>query len=186
MKHKFWRMRLKKQMTGPKGRQRPVAMARFPRHFVDAFYMRRALKLARTAAMAGEVPVAALLVRRGCLVKAAANRVEEEHNGLAHAELLLLQWASRTYERRLTDFTLYVTLEPCIMCTGALLHARIGRLVYAADDPERGGCGSQFAIPQHAKNLHRLKITKGIFAKEAKQLLQDFFRARRAEAKARS
>lgn len=177
---------LKKVLRGPKGKKRPMAVVCFPRRVVDRHYMRRALRLAYRAAEIGEVPIGAVLVRRGVVVAEGINRVERDHNGLAHAELLLLKEAGHQYGRRLTDMTLYVTLEPCVMCAGAILHARLGRLVYGADDPERGGCGSQFAIPQHTKNLHHVILRKGILSEEAKQLLQNFFQARRAQAKERN
>lgn len=174
---------LKKVLRGPKGKQRPMAVARFPRRVIDRHYMRRALRLARWAASLGEVPVGAVLVCRGVVVAEGINRVERDHNGLAHAELLLLEAAGRRYGRRLTEMTLYVTLEPCVMCAGAMLHARLGRLVYGADDPERGGCGSQFAILGHGDNLHAFPVTSGLYADVSANLLRTFFQKRRAEGR---
>lgn len=172
---------LKKVLYGPKGKKHPVAVLRLSRRVIDRHYMRRALRLAHLAAEQGEVPVGALLVRGGIVVAEAINGVEHEQNGLAHAEMLLLDHASRLYGRRLTDMTLYVTLEPCVMCAGAMLHARLGRLVYGANDPERGGCGSQFAILGHGDNLHGLPVVSGLYAKESAKLLRLFFQRRRAE-----
>lgn len=174
---------LKKVLRGPKGKKRPMAMVCFPRRVMDRYYMRRALWLARRAAAVGEVPIGAILVHRGIVVAQAVNRVERDHNGLAHAELLLLEEAARRFGRRLTDMTLYVTLEPCAMCAGAMLHARLGRLVYAATDAERGGCGSQFSILGHSHNLHDFPVTSGLYADASAKLLRSFFQKRRAEGR---
>lgn len=137
------------------------------------------MRLAQQAARKGEVPVGAVLVSRGIVLACAGNRVEQEQDGTAHAELLVLRAASRVLGRRLTAATLYVSLEPCVMCAGALLHARLGRLVFGARDPERGGCGSQLDVLGQAKNLHHVSVTSGIFETEIRSMLQDFFRARR-------
>ncbi|WP_369685519.1 nucleoside deaminase [Kallipyga massiliensis] len=177
------RFRLKSQMRGFKGRKKPKSCQVFPLDFLDLFHMREAMAEARKAQARGEVPVGAVLVRRGATLYRAGNRVEEESSGLAHAELLLIQEASKKEGRYLHDFTLYVTLEPCLMCAAALVHARIGRVVFGAHDPERGGLGSAAMVPDLGRSLHTYSVKGGVLEEENRDLLQAFFRGRRSKQK---
>ncbi len=142
-------------------------------------FMLRALELAREAAAAGEVPVGALVERDGRVLGEGRNRREAGGSALAHAELEAIHQACRALGTwRLTGCTLYVTLEPCPMCTGALINAHIGRVVYGADDERAGCCGTAadlFALPYS----HRPEVYRGFFEGESKKLLQDFFQSLR-------
>ncbi len=141
--------------------------------------MRRALELAHAALEAGDVPVGAVLVC-GDLVLEAKNEKELERDATAHAEMLLIREASRRLGAwRLSGATLYVTKEPCVMCAGAILAARIERLVYAARDPKGGADGGAFDILRSPKTNHRLDVTAGVLESEASAQLQQFFRAKR-------
>ena len=146
----------------------------------DADYMQRALALARAAAAQGEVPVGALVVRGGEIIGEGANRPIGQHDPSAHAEIEALRAAGRALgDYRLTGATLYVTLEPCIMCASAIVHARVDRVVFGAWDPKAGAAGSiadVFAIPQLN---HRVDVFGGVLAEECATLLSEFFRARR-------
>ncbi len=145
----------------------------------DEAHMRRAIELAGEAATAGDVPVGAVLVS-GESVLEAKNEKELRHDATAHAEMLLLREASRRAGAwRLTGATLYVTTEPCVMCAGAILAARIERLVYAARDPKGGADGGAFDVLQSPKANHRLVVTEGVLEREASEQLQRFFRDRR-------
>lgn len=166
-------------MAGRKGFQRPTPLVRVPRAVIDRFFMRRVLGMAAEAARCGEVPVAALVVRRGVVVARAVNRVERDGSGLRHAEVLALDEISRRQGRRLVDMTLYVNVEPCVMCAAAMVHARLGRVVYGTDDPQRGGCGSQVDVLALPGSLHHVGVTRGVFAQEARAQMQAFFRRRR-------
>ena len=177
------RFRLKSQMRGFKGRKKPKSCQVFPSDFLDLFHMREAMTEARKAQARGEVPVGAVLVRRGATLYRAGNRVEEERSGLAHAELVLLHEASKREGRYLQDFTLYVTLEPCLMCAAALVHARIGRVVFGAHDPERGGLGSAAMVPDLGRSLHTYPVKGGVLEEENRNILQAFFRGRRSKQK---
>ncbi len=142
--------------------------------------MRRALEEARTAAVADEVPVGAVLVADGRVLAAAHNRTRTRNDPTAHAEMEVMRRAGEVLGGwRLLEATLYVTLEPCAMCAGALVLARIPRLVYAAPDPKAGMCGSLGCIIQDARLNHGVRLTAGVLAEEAGALLRDFFRARR-------
>jgi tRNA(adenine34) deaminase len=143
--------------------------------------MRRALACARRAAEQGEVPVGAVLVAGdGSVLAESANAPIAMHDPSAHAEVLVLRAAGTTLKNyRLTDTTLYVTLEPCPMCAGALVHARIARLVYAAADPRCGACGSVFDIAESPELNHRIDVSGGLLAEESSQLLKAFFLERR-------
>lgn len=142
--------------------------------------MRRCLALAAEAAMAGEVPVGAVVVVGERAVGEARNRCEELRSPLAHAELLALQQALATVgEKRLPDAVFYCSLEPCLMCTGALLHVRVQRIVFAARDPKFGGCVSLAALPSDPRLNHRCPVDEGIGAAASAELLRTFFRARR-------
>ncbi|MBU6378663.1 MAG: tRNA adenosine(34) deaminase TadA [Gammaproteobacteria bacterium] len=142
--------------------------------------MRQALSLAHDAALRGEVPVGAILVRGGLVLGEGANAPIHDHDPTAHAEIVALRTAAkRVGDYRLNDSTLYVTLEPCIMCASALVHARVRRVVFGAWDPKAGGAGSIadiFGIPQLN---HRVDVFGGVLAEECGNLLADFFRARR-------
>lgn len=146
----------------------------------DEFYMRRALELAREAERAGEVPVGAVLVKGDQIVAEAFNQPIARHDPTAHAEILALRQAGisvRNY--RLVDTTLYVTLEPCVMCVGAMIHARVGRIVYGAGDPKTGALGGAFNLLTSAPHNHMPAAAGGVLASECAALLQSFFRQRR-------
>jgi tRNA(adenine34) deaminase len=142
--------------------------------------MREALALAREAAAADEVPVGAVVVQDGVRVAAAHNQPRALNDPTAHAEILALRQAGeRLGHWWLNGATLYVTLEPCAMCAGAMVLARIERLVYGTADPKAGMAGSLACLPHDPRLNHRVEITKGVLADEAGYLLRDFFRARR-------
>lgn len=150
-------------------------------------WMTQALQQARQAAQAGEVPVGAVLVRDGQVIAAAHNRREATHDPTAHAELLCLRQASASLgDWRMRDCTLYVTLEPCPMCAGALLMAQVGRVEFAAPDPEKGCCGSVYDLVGDPALSGRTRWTQGEGAQEARQLLEEFFRRRREGASSAS
>ncbi|AMN47412.1 tRNA(adenine34) deaminase [Steroidobacter denitrificans] len=147
---------------------------------LDIEFMSRACELARQAQRAGEVPVGAVVVKDGTIVGEGWNRPIGTSDPTAHAEIIALRAAAAalgTY--RLLDTTLYVTLEPCAMCAGAMVHARVKRLVYATTDPRAGAAGSVFNIVQHPALNHRLKCTGGVLAQECSAMLRSFFAARR-------
>jgi len=142
--------------------------------------MQEALSLAREAAAAGEVPVGAVALFEGRVVGRGRNRREEDRDPTAHAELLAIQEAARALSRwRLTGVTLVVTLEPCAMCAGALLLARIDRLVYGASDPKAGAVGSLQDLSQDPRLNHRFPVERGLLGEECGAVLRDFFRQRR-------
>jgi tRNA(adenine34) deaminase len=142
--------------------------------------MARALEQARAAAALGEVPVGAVVVREGHLVAEACNRTRTLSDPTAHAELLALRDAAvRLGDWRLLEAELYVTLEPCAMCAGAMVLARIARLTYAAADPRSGMCGSLGNIVQDPRLNHRVDVSAGVLAEHAGALLRGFFQARR-------
>jgi tRNA(adenine34) deaminase len=142
--------------------------------------MRRALELAREAEDAGEVPVGAVLVADGRIVGDGWNRPIGECDPTAHAEMIALRrGAHELGSYRLTGTTLYVTLEPCAMCAGAMVHARVRRLVFAATDPRAGAAGSVFNIVQHPMLNHRIECTGGVLAEECAAMLRGFFQLRR-------
>ena len=146
----------------------------------DAFWMRRALALAAQAAREGEVPVGAVIVRGGVEIGAGANAPIGAADPTAHAEINAVRAASRSVGNyRLTGAVLYATMEPCVMCAGAIIHARIGRVVYAAPDERWGGAGSVFDILGGGRLNHRPEICGGVLGEESARLLLDFFRARR-------
>lgn len=146
----------------------------------DTAFMRRAIELAREAEAAGEVPVGALIVRDGEILAEGFNRPISTHDPTAHAEMVALRAAAARIDNyRLTGTTLYVTLEPCAMCAGAMVHARVARLVYAATDPRAGAAASVFNVVQNPALNHRLEVVPGVLAEECGTLLRDFFVARR-------
>ncbi len=142
--------------------------------------MREALRLARAAGAEGEVPVGAVALHEGAVVGRGANRREATRDPTAHAELLALRQAARTLGRwRLTGVSLIVTLEPCAMCAGALVLARIDRLLYGAADPKAGAVRSLMNLCADPRLNHRVAVESGLRAAECGELLQGFFRARR-------
>ena len=146
----------------------------------DEHWMRRALVLAAQAAREGEVPVGAVIVREGVEIGAGANAPIREADPTAHAEIGAIRAASRTTANyRLTGTTLYATMEPCVMCAGAIVHARIARVVYGAADERWGGAGSVFDIMGCGRLNHRPVVRGGVLARESARLLLDFFRVRR-------
>jgi tRNA(adenine34) deaminase len=146
----------------------------------DREAMEVALELARAAAEAGEVPVGAVCLLDGAVVGRGRNARESAHDPTAHAELLAIQDAARTLGRwRLTGVTLLVTLEPCAMCAGALVLARIDRLVIGASDPKAGAVGSLMDLSADPRLNHRYPVERGLLAEESAELLRSFFRARR-------
>lgn len=140
-------------------------------------YMREALAEARQANQEGEVPIGAVVVFQGQVIGRGHNRREMKQDPLAHAELEAIQ-AAAGYLRswRLEDVALYVTLEPCLMCMGALLQARVPQLIFGALDPKAGACGSLYNLSADSRLNHQIEVTQGVCAKESIQLLQDFFR----------
>lgn len=153
---------------------------------LDTHFMQEALSLAREAPLIGEVPIAALLVRDGIVIARAHNLRETDQDPTAHAELIAIREAARQMKSwRLTESTLYVTLEPCTMCIGAIVLARIPRLVFGAFDPKAGACGSIVNIPPEPKLNHRVAVVGGVCAEDSQNLLQDFFRELRKEAEQR-
>lgn len=150
----------------------------------DQHWMARALTLAAQAASLGEVPVGAVLVGDNELLAAAHNRPIGHHDPSAHAEILALREAAqRLGNYRLPGTTLYVTLEPCPMCAGALVHARVARVVYGAADPRSGAAGSVFALLDSPQLNHQALVQGGVLAEPAGQLLRVFFRQRRQRSR---
>jgi tRNA(adenine34) deaminase len=147
----------------------------------DAKYMQQALEQARAAASQGEVPVGAVLVDETGRILAKAGNMPVKHcDPTAHAEILVLrQGAKKVGNYRLTGTTLYVTIEPCFMCAGAMVLARIKRLVYGARDPKTGACGTLYNIVQDSRLNHHLEVSQGILAEECGSLIQAFFQKRR-------
>jgi len=142
--------------------------------------MQRALELARAAAAVDEVPVGAVVVVAGGVVAEAHNGTRTRDDPTAHAEMVALRAAARRAGGwGLLDATVYVTLEPCAMCAGAMVLARVRRLVFASTDPKTGMCGSLGCLVQDPRLNHRIEVTRGVLAEEAGELLRSFFRARR-------
>jgi tRNA(adenine34) deaminase len=142
--------------------------------------MNEALALARQAAAAGEVPVGAVVVKDGAVIGRGHNHPVAAHDPTAHAEVVAMRdAAAHLGNYRLVDCALYVTLEPCTMCAGAIMHARLGRVVYGAADPKAGACGSVVNLFAESRLNHHAVVVGGVMADEAGKLLQDFFSARR-------
>jgi tRNA(adenine34) deaminase len=149
----------------------------------DLDYLRAAIAEAQAAEANGEVPVGAVVVHENKIIGRGQNRVLRDSDPTAHAEIVALREAGLALKNyRLEDCTLYATLEPCAMCAGAILHARIARLVYAAPDPKAGACGSVLAVMNHPQLNHQVEVTPGLLAEECSSLLQNFFRVRRTIA----
>ncbi len=146
--------------------------------------MRLGLDAAAQAAQQGEVPVGAVVVAEGKPITVAGNARQQGLDPLAHAEIIAIQAAAQKLgSRYLNGCSLYVTLEPCCMCAGAIVLARVERLIYAADDPKAGACGTLYNIVQDSRLNHSVQITKGVLADEAGKLLSDFFKEQRAMGK---
>jgi len=147
---------------------------------LDRQFMQQALEQAQLAALAGEVPVGAVLVRDGLVISRAFNKPISDHDPSAHAEILALRQAAMADENyRLPGATLYVTLEPCTMCAGAILHARLDRIVYGATDPKTGAAGSVLDVFSSKQINHQTSVEGGVMGEECGQLLRDFFKERR-------
>ena len=147
---------------------------------LDRQFMQQALEQAKLAALAGEVPVGAVLVRDGQVISKAFNKPISDHDPSAHAEMLALRQAAKSDENyRLPGTTLYVTLEPCTMCAGAILHARLDRIVYGATDPKTGAAGSVLDVFSSKQINHQTSVEGGVMGEECGQLLRDFFKERR-------
>jgi tRNA(adenine34) deaminase len=145
--------------------------------------MRAALREAHASADADEVPIGCVIVHDGSIVGRGHNQVERLQDATAHAEIVAIGAASTTLGSwRLNDCTMYVTLEPCAMCAGAIVLARVGRLVYAADDPKAGACGSVLDVIHEPRLNHRVQITSGVLSEECGSLLKAFFQRKRREA----
>ncbi len=148
----------------------------------DFEFMRLALDQARLAPAAGEVPIGAVLVHDGEVLAQVHNFREVSQDPTAHAEIVAIREAStRLGTWRLTGTTLYVTLEPCSMCTGAIIQSRIARVVFATRDPKAGACGSVFNLPVEPRLNHRVQVTSGVLERECQDLLQAFFRRLRED-----
>jgi tRNA(adenine34) deaminase len=146
----------------------------------DLEAMQAALAEARLAAEAGEVPIGAVIVRESKIIASGQNRVLRAVDPTAHAEIAALRAAAVSIGNyRLPGCTLYVTLEPCAMCAGAMIHARLDRLVFAAADPKAGACGSVLTVLNHTQLNHQMQVEQGILAEESAELLRSFFRERR-------
>jgi len=151
---------------------------------LDREFMAAALELAQIATQMRETPVGAIVVRNGKIIGRGYNRVEIEKDPTAHAEILALREAARTSGNwRLSGATIYVTLEPCIMCAAALIHARVKRLVYGARDERWGGVGSLFDFSHDPRINHELEVISGVMKEQAAELLQEFYKALRVDAK---
>lgn len=146
----------------------------------DEHWMEEALLLAKQAAAGGEVPVGAVVVKDGVIIGRGWNHPISANDPTAHAEVIAMRESAQVLANyRLLDATLYVTLEPCAMCAGAMVHARVKRLVYGASDPRAGAAGSVFDITRAAALNHRLEVTKGVLAEECGFVLRQFFASRR-------
>ena len=147
--------------------------------------MRLAMDQAQNAALHGEVPVGAVLVKDGQVIATGYNHPIGSHDPTAHAEIRTLRMAAEQLGNyRVGDATMYVTLEPCMMCLGAMLHARIGRVVYGAPDPKTGVCGSVLDLPAVGQLNHQTRVEGGLLAEPCGRLLQEFFAQRRAQRRA--
>ena len=147
---------------------------------IDQELMQVALQLAKQAALAGEVPVGAIVIKDGVIIGRGSNTPIVNNDPTAHAEIQAMRAAAiHLGNYRLVGCTLYVTLEPCAMCSGAIQHARIARLVYGASDPKTGACGSVVNLMDEPKLNHHTQVTRGVLAEPCAQVLSEFFAARR-------
>ncbi len=146
-------------------------------HIHDDRFMQQALREAEKAALRREAPVGAVAVLGEKVIARSHNLRETKQDPLGHAEIYLLSKAAKKLGRwRLSDVTLYVTLEPCLMCMGALIQARVGRLVFGAFDPKAGACGSLYDLSKDSRLNHRIEVTPGVLEKECSRILSDFFK----------
>lgn len=153
-----------------------------PFHSRDEHFMRLALAQARHADSLNEVPVGAVLVKDDEVIAQACNQPIALHDPTAHAEVSVMRKAGELLGNyRLVDCTLYVTIEPCVMCVGAMVHARVGRLVFGAPEPKMGAVNSAFDLLQSEKHYHRIAVTQGVLEAECRDLVQTFFKRRRME-----
>jgi len=144
------------------------------------FYMQEALREAKKAFDADEVPVGAVIVHKGTIIARAHNQIKMLKDPTAHAEMIAItQAAAELKNERLIDCVMYVTIESCSMCTGAMVLARIKELVYAADDPKTGACGSVIDLANHKRLNHKIKVKRGVLEKESISLIQEFFKKKR-------
>ena len=144
------------------------------------FYMKEALKEAKKAFAKDEVPVGCVIVHKNIIIARAHNQIRMLKDPTAHAEMIAITQASNSLQNeRLIDCVLYVTIEPCSMCVGAMVLARIKDLIYAADDPKSGACGSALDIINHKNLNHKIKIEKGILGEESSSLIKEFFKKKR-------
>ncbi len=147
---------------------------------LDELWMRQALRLAHKAAQLGEVPVGAVLVKDNQLLAEGWNQPIAGHDPTAHAEIMAIRRAAQVEQNyRLPGTTLYITIEPCSMCAGAIVHARIERVVFGAIEPRAGAAGSVLNLLQNSQFNHQVEVQSGILAEECGQVLKDFFRSRR-------
>ncbi len=154
--------------------------------FTDEYYMRAALRLAERAAADGEVPVGAVAVRDGVVIAKAWNQVEMLKDATAHAEILVLTAASNAVgDWRMDGVTVFVTKEPCAMCAGALVNARVARVVYGLADPRCGACGSALDVTGFRGMLHNVEVKGGVLEPECRTLMQEFFRQARERSRNR-
>lgn len=145
-------------------------------HLWDKYYMSLALDEARQAFLAGEIPVGALAVRENQIIARGGNLKEKKRLAFSHAELEVMTRASQVVgDWRLSDVTLYVTLEPCIMCAGAMLQARLKRLVYGCADPKAGAIASLYALAEDSRLNHQISVSSGVLAGQSSNMLQQFF-----------
>ncbi|MBC7499362.1 MAG: tRNA adenosine(34) deaminase TadA [Herminiimonas sp.] len=150
----------------------------------DAIYMRQAIDQAHNAWALGEVPVGALVVRDGQIIATGFNQPIGTHDPTAHAEIMALRAAASIVGNyRLSGCELYVTLEPCVMCAGAMMHARLARVVFGASDLKTGACGSVVNLFEQPQLNHHTELTGGILAEDCSMLLKQFFASRRAQAR---
>jgi tRNA(adenine34) deaminase len=150
--------------------------AAMPQHMLDEIFMRQALRQARLAAEAGEVPIGAVIVHANQVIARGCNQRETLHDPTAHAEMIAITAAADHLKSwRLGGCSLYVTLEPCLMCAGAIYLARIERLVFGAEDPKAGACGSLYDIPRDVRLNHRPAVATGVLSAESTELLREFF-----------
>ena len=149
----------------------------------DIDFMRAAVDEARAASEAGEVPIGAVAVVNGEIIGRGQNRVLRDIDPTAHAEVVAMRDAARKLGNyRLTECELYVTLEPCAMCAGAMIHARLKRLVYGARDPKAGAAGSVLEVLNHPRLNHEMEVTAGVLEEQCGEMLREFFRQRRVES----
>ena len=148
----------------------------------DAHWMRQALAAARDAAQEGEVPVGTCIVVGDVVLAVAGNRTRTDNDPTAHAEMVALRAAAKAASNfRLSEAIVYSTIEPCVMCAGALIQARVRRLVYGADDERAGAVASRFRVCDTDFLNHRIEVTTGVLEEECREIMQDFFRTRRKE-----